>query len=100
MNDSREFQEVESNYSGQFSYVPSQPAVTPSPRSKLSCDERLPLDTWNTAGLQENVFGNPFSTFDSPRGHPQGIHSCAPQRERGSVQHATGSGTPFIRDDK
>ena len=34
------------------------------------------------------------------RDHPEGIHPCAPQRARGSVQQATGSGTPFARDDK
>ena len=27
-----------------------------SSRSMLSRDKRLPLDTWNTSGLQENVF--------------------------------------------
>ena len=54
MNDSGEFQEVESNYSGRLSYVPSQPAGIPSSRSMLSCDERLPLDTWNTSGLQDH----------------------------------------------
>ena len=36
--------------------------------------------------------------------HPEiiliGIHSGASQKERGSVQQATGSGTLFIRDDK
>ena len=85
MNDSGEFQEVESNYSGRLSYAPSQPAIIPSSRSMLNRDKRLPLDTWNTSGLQENVFGNQFSSFDSPRDHPQGIHSCATQRERGSV---------------
>ena len=52
MNDSGEFQEVESNYSGRLFYVPSQPAAIPSSRSMLSRDERLPLDTWNTSGLQ------------------------------------------------
>ena len=56
MNDSREFQEVESNHSGRSSYVPSQPATLPSSRSMLSHDKRLPLDSWNTSGLQENVF--------------------------------------------
>ena len=60
-------------------YVSSQPAATPSSRSMLGRDKRLPLDTWNTSGLQENVFGNQFSTFDSSRDHPQGIHSCASQ---------------------
>ena len=66
----------------------------------LSRDKRLSLDTWNTSGLQENVFGNQFSTFDSPRDHPHGIHSCETQRERGSVPQATGTGTLFTRDDK
>ena len=56
MNDSGEFQEVESNYSGRLSYVSSRPAMVPSSRSMLSPDKRLPLDTWNTSGLQgENV---------------------------------------------
>ena len=81
MNDLGEIQDVESNYSGRLSYVTSQPAMIPSFRSMLSRDKRLPLDTWNTSGLQENVFGNQLSTFDSPRDHPQGIHSCATERE-------------------
>ena len=32
MNDSEEIQDTESDYSVNFSHVPSQPAVTPSPR--------------------------------------------------------------------
>ena len=64
LNDSGEFQEVVSNYSGRLSYVSSQPAIITSSRSILSHEKRLPLDTWNTSGLQENVFGNQFSTFD------------------------------------
>ena len=68
--------------------------------SMLSRDKRLPLDTLNTSGLQVNVFGNQFSTFDSLRDHPQGIHSGAPRRERGSVPQAALSGTLFARDDK
>ena len=58
MNDSGEFQEVESNHSGRLFFVSSQPAVIPSSRSMLSRDKRLPLDTWNSSGPQENVFGN------------------------------------------
>ena len=95
MNDSGKFHEVESNYSGRLSYVSSQPAMIPSSPSMPGS-----LDTWNTSGLQENVFGDQFSTFDSLRDHPQGIHPCAPQRERESVPQATGSGTLFERDDK
>ena len=56
MNDSGDFQDVESNYSGRLSHVSSQPAMIPSSRSMLSRDKRLPLDTWNQSGLHENVF--------------------------------------------
>ena len=56
VNVSGEFQDVESNYSVIMSYVSSQLATIPSSRSMLSRDKRLPLDTWNTSGLQENVF--------------------------------------------
>ena len=58
---------MESNYSGRLSYVSGKFAMIPSSRSMLSRDKRLPLDTWNTSGFQENVFGNQFSPFDSPR---------------------------------
>ena len=61
MNDSREFQDIESNYSAQFSHFPSQPAVIPSPRSMLSRDQSLLSDTWNLSEKQGNVLGE-FST--------------------------------------
>ena len=66
MNVSREFQEVESNHSGRLFHVSSQPAMIPSSRSLLSRNKRLPLDTWNQSGLQENVFGNQFSAMVHP----------------------------------
>ena len=69
MNDSGEFQEVESNYSGRWSYVPSQPATLPSSRSMLSRDKRLPLDTWITSGLQENAVGNQSVSYTHLRAH-------------------------------
>ena len=100
VNDSGEFQEVESNYSGRLSYVSSPPVMIPSSRSMLSRDTRLFVDTWNTSGLQENVFGNLFTTFDYPGEHPQGIHSCETQREQGPVPRATGTGTLFTREDE
>ena len=100
MSDSGEFQEMESNYSGRLSDVSCQLAMVPSSRSMLSFDKRLPPDTWNTSGLQDNVFGNQFSTFDSPRDHHQGIHPYAPQKERGSVPPATGSRTFFRKTNK
>ena len=74
MNDSREFQEVESNHCGRLSPVPCQPEVIPSSFSMLSRDKRLPFDTWNAPGLQENVFGDQCSTFGLPRNPSQGIH--------------------------
>ena len=45
MSDSGEFQETETNYSGNFSHVLSQQPVIPSLRSMQSRDKRLPLET-------------------------------------------------------
>ena len=61
---------MESNHSGSLFFVSSQPAVIPSSRSMLSRDKRLPLDTWNSSGQQENVFGNQCSVL-SPVDIPQ-----------------------------
>ena len=87
MNSSGEFQDIESNYSGRLSQVSSQPEMIPSSRSMLSREKRLPLDTWNQTGVQENVFGNQFSTFDSLRDHPQRIQSDNVQRNREAIPH-------------
>ena len=43
---------------------------------------QIPLGTWNQSGLQENVFGNQFSTFDSPKDHRQRIPSDDVERNR------------------
>ena len=56
--------------------------MIPSSRSLLSRDKRLPHDTWNQSGVQENVFGSQFSTFDSPRDVPQRISSDDVQKNR------------------
>ena len=91
LNDSGEFQEAESNYSGRLSHVPSQPATLPSSSSMLRRDKRLSLGTWNASGPQENVSGNQLSTFDSSRNHPQGIHhSTTP----------SATGRPVARDEE
>ena len=80
MNDSGDFLDVESNCSGRLYQVSSQPAVVPSPRSMLSRDKCMPLDTWNLSGTQGNVFfGNPRPMFDSSQAPYQGIlHSTTP----------------------
>ena len=60
MNDSGDFQDVESNCSGRLSHVSSQPVMIPGSRALLSRDKILPLDTCNQSGLQENALGNDF----------------------------------------
>ena len=79
---------MESNYRGRLSHASSQPAMIPSSRSMLSRDKRLPLDTWDTSGLQENVLGDQFSTFDSPRGSSQRIQLDDAQRNQEAVPEA------------
>ena len=97
---SGDFQDVEPNYSGRLSYVSSQLAMIPSSRSMLSRDKTLPLDTWNQSGLQENVFGNQFSTFDPLRDHLQGIQSDDVQRKREAVPEAERTKTSHTSEDR
>ena len=82
------FHEVESNYSGTCSHVPSQPARIPGPRAVPSCDRRLPLDTWNRSGSQENVFANPRSTLQSSQTPHRGIYQFATPRATGEAPGA------------
>ena len=84
---------------GRSSHVSSRLAIIPSSRSLLSRDKRLPLDRWNQSGLQENVFGNQFSTFDSPRDHPQRIQSDDVRRNREAVPEAGRSKTIHTSED-
>ena len=93
LSDSGELLEVESNYNGNFSHDPNQPAVVPSPRSMLSCGRRLSLDTWNPSGLQEHVFANPRSTFE--RGI---LHSSTPIAT-GAVPVHVCTQTPLARGE-
>ena len=65
MNDSRDFQDIESICCGKVSHVPSQPVVVPSSRSMLSRDRSLQPERWNLSATQGNVFGNPRLMFDS-----------------------------------
>ena len=66
MNDSGDFQDVESNYNGRLSHVSSQPAMIPSSHAMLSRDDRLPLDTWNQIWIAGKLFGNQFLRFIHP----------------------------------
>ena len=100
MSDSGDFQDVESNYSGRLSHVSSLPAMIPSSLSVPSRSERLPPDTWNQSGLQEKVFGNQFSTFDSFRDHPQRIQSDDVQRNREAVAEAGRTKTIHTSEDR
>ena len=92
MSDSGEFQDIESNFSGKNSHVPSQPAVVPSPRSMLSRDRRMPFDTWNLFETH-----NPRSTFNSSQTRYQGIlHSTTPSA-RGAIPVQVSTGRPVAR---
>ena len=86
MNNSGDFQDLESNCSGRLSHVSGQPEVIPSSSSMLSRDKRLPLKIWNSSGLQGNVFGDQISTFGSPGNHSQRISSSDDvQRSRDAI---------------
>ena len=47
LNDSGDFQDVESNYSGEI--ILRFQSIIPSSHSMLSRDKRLPLNTWNSS---------------------------------------------------
>ena len=63
-------------------------------------DKRLPIDIWNTSGLQENVFGNQFSTIDSSRNHYQKKHHSMTPGDTGSVPVHIGARTLVARDEE
>ena len=86
--------------SGRLSHVSSQPVMIPSSRALLSRDKRLPLDIWNQSGFQEDVFGNQFSTLDSPRDHPQRTQSDDVQRNREAVPEAGRTKTIHTGEDR
>ena len=50
MNDSKEFEDVESISSGKLTHVPSQPAIVPSLGGMMSRDQSLRSETWNLLG--------------------------------------------------
>ena len=100
VSDSGDFEDVESYCSGRSCHVSSQPVMIPSSRSLLSRDKRLPLDTWDQSGLQENVFGNQFSTFDSPKDYPQRNQSDDVQRNPDAAPEAGRTKTGHTSEDR
>ena len=82
-----------------MSHVSSQPVMISSSRALLSRDKRLPLDTWNQSGSQENVFGNQCSTFDLPRDYSQRIQSGDVQRNREAAPEAGRTKTNHTSED-
>ena len=60
-------------------YSPSQQIVVPSPRSMLSRDRSMPLDTWNLSG------SNPRLMFDSLQMPYQGILHSTNQSATGGI---------------
>ena len=74
--------------------------MIPNSRLLLSRDKRLPLDTWNRSGVQENVFGIQCSTFDSPRDHPQRIQFDDVQSNREVVPEAGRTRTSHTSEDR
>ena len=83
-----------------MSHVPSQPAVVPSPRSMLSRDRSMPLDTWNLSGTQGNVFGNPRSTFGSSQTPYKGILHFTNQSATGAIPVQGSTGRPVARGEE
>ena len=80
--------------------VPNQQAVIPSPRSVLSRDKCLPLDTWNSSEIQGNVFDNPRPMFDSSQTLYQGIlHSTTPSAA-GAVPVQVSARQPVARGEE
>ena len=101
MNDSGDFQDVESNGSGRLSHVSTQHAMIPSSRSLLSRDKRLPLDTWNQSGLQENVFGNQlFNVLIHPDIILKELNLTDVQRNREAVPEAGRTKTIHTSEDR
>ena len=95
MNDSREFQDVDSICSGKLSHFPSQPAIVPSLGGMLSCDPSLRLDTWNLLGSSANVFDSPCAVIHSSSTPHQGMLHSLNQSANGEVPVRESTGKPF-----
>ena len=101
LNDSKEYQDLESICSGKLSHVPSQPAVVPSPRAMSSRDQSLGPDTWNMSGTQGNVFfGNQRAVVDSSQTPYQGILHSWNQSATGVNPVQNNTGRPVAKSEE
>ena len=82
------------------SHVSSQPTRIPSPRSMLSCDKRLQLDTWNRSGSQENVFATSRSTLESLQTPYRGIHPFMTHNAAGEAPALVSTGALVARGEE
>ena len=97
MNDSREFQDVESIFSGKLSHVPSQPAIVPSLCGMLSRDRSLRPATWKLLGTSGNVFGTPRPVIDSSSTPYQGLLHSSNRSATGGNPVRESTGKPVAR---
>ena len=85
--------------SGKLSHVPSQRAVYPSPRSRLSRDRSMPFDTWKLS-VRETCFGNPRSLFGSSQTPCQGTLHSTNQSATGAIPVRRSTGRPAARGEE
>ena len=95
MNDSREFQDLESICSGKLSHVPSRPAVVPSPRSMSSRYQSLRPDTWSVwdkgKRFWQSTSSSRFITDTLTRTNPSAT---------GAIPVQVSTGTPVARGEE
>ena len=95
MNDSGEFQEIESNYGGQIFLT-----FPVNKQSFQVLDKRLPLDTWNLSEPQGNFFGNPRPMLESSQTPHQGILHCTTPCATDAVPVQVSTGRPLARGEE
>ena len=96
MNDSREFQDVESLRSGRISHVPSQLAVVPSPRGLLSRDPSLRHEIWNSLDISGNVIAGPCASALTSY---TGVLNPWASDATGNILVLTGTGRPVAGNE-
>ena len=66
----------------------------------LSCDKRLPLDTWSLSESKGNVFGNPRLVFHPSQTSCPGILHSATPTATGALPVQGSAGTPVARGEE